>query len=144
MDGTVYLVPSTSLGRAAEPMESRYVRLESGSGKPTKKKAAGAVEHTLKLAIRLNEAINDALRGLIRYRGDLSTMALEALTTVDLQNAGLVSAEEKMVRDTTITMPRSLHKKLKKISTDRGTSMNILVNTALAHWLGQKGALKLR
>ena len=60
---------------AAETMESRYVRLESGSGKP-KKKAAGAVEHTLKLAIRLNEAINDALRGLIRYRGDLSGMAM--------------------------------------------------------------------
>jgi hypothetical protein len=125
-------------------MESRYVRLESGSGKPAKKKAAGAVEHTLKLAIRLNEAVNDALRGLIRYRGDLSSMANEALTTVDLQTAGLVSVEEKMVRDTTITIPRALHKKLKKISTDRETSMNILVNTALAHWLAQKGALKLR
>jgi hypothetical protein len=112
-------------------MESRYVRLESGSGKP-KKKAAGAVEHTLKLAIRLNEAINDALRGLIRYRGDLSGMAIEALSSVDLEDAGL------------ITIPRALHKKLKKISTDRGTSMNILVNTALAHWLAQKGALKLR
>ena len=127
----------------AEPMESRYVRLESGSGKP-KKKAAGAVEHTLKLAIRLNEAVNDALRGLIRYRGDLSGMAIDALTSVDLESAGLVSVEEKMVRDTTITIPRALHKKLKKISTDRGTSMNILVNTALAHWLAQKGALKLR
>jgi hypothetical protein len=125
-------------------MESRYVRLESGSGKPATKKAAGAVEHTLKLAIRLNEAVNDALRGLIRYRGDLSSMANEALTTVDLQTAGLVSVEEKMVRDTTITIPRALHKKLKKISTDRETSMNILVNTALAHWLAQKGALKLR
>lgn len=124
-------------------MESRYVRLESGSGK-AKKKAAGAVEHTLKLAIRLNEAVNDALRGLIRYRGDLSSMAIDALTTVDLEKAGLVSADDKMVRDTTITMPRALHKKLKKISTDRGTSMNILVNTALAHWLAKKGALKLR
>jgi hypothetical protein len=40
-------------------MESRYVRLETGSGKP-KKKAAEAAEHTLKLAIRLNEAVNDA------------------------------------------------------------------------------------
>ena len=124
-------------------MESRYVRLESGSGKP-KKKAAGAVEHTLKLAIRLNEGVNDALRGLIRYRGDLSGMAIDALTSVDLESAGLVSIEEKMVRDTTITIPRSLHKKLKKIANDRGTSMNILVNTGLAHWLAQKGALKLR
>ena len=71
-------------------------------------------------------------------------MAIDALTSVDLENAGLVSVEEKMVRDTTITIPRALHKKLKKISTDRGTSMNILVNTALAHWLAKKGALKLR
>ena len=124
-------------------MESPSVRLERGSGKPTKKKAAGAVEHTLKLAIRLNEGVNDALRGLIRYRGDLSTMANEALTTVDLEAVDLVSVEETMVRDTTITLPRSLHKKLKKISTDRGTSMNIVVNTGLAHWLAQKGALKL-
>jgi len=124
-------------------MESRYVRLESGSGKP-KKKAAGGVEHTLKLAIRLNEGVNDALRGLIRYRGDLTGMAIDALTSVDLESAGLVSIEEKMVRDTTITIPRSLHKKLKKIANDRGTSMNILVNTGLAHWLAQKGALKLR
>jgi len=125
-------------------MESPSVRLERGSGKPTKKTVAGAVEHTLKLAIRLNEGVNDALRGLIRYRGDLSTISNEAPTTVDLEAVALVSVEEKMVRDTTITLPRSLHKKLKKISTDRGTSMNILVNTGLAHWLAQKGALKLR
>ena len=123
-------------------MESRFVRLEGGSGKP-KKKAASAVEHTLKLAIRLNEAVNESLRDLIRYRGDLSTMANEALTSVDLDKAALVSVEEKMVRDTTITIPRTLHKKLKKTSTDRETSMNILVNTALAHWLSKKGALKL-
>jgi hypothetical protein len=94
-------------------------------------------------AIRLNEGINEALRTLIRYRGDLSTMALEALEGVDLTRAALVSAEERMVRDTTITMPRVLHKKLKKIAEDRDSSMNILVNTALAHWLAKKGALRL-
>ena len=43
----------------------------------------------------------------------------------------------------TITMPRVLHKKLKKIADDRDSSMNILVNTALAHWLAKKGALRL-
>ena len=36
-------------------------------------------------------------------------MALEALDAVDLTRA-VVSAEERMVRDTTITMPRVLHK----------------------------------
>lgn len=124
-------------------METRYVRLEGGTAKP-KKKAADQRESTLKLAIRLNEGVNDALRTLIRYRGDLSAMAIEALSTVDLESAGLVSVDEKMVRDTTITIPKALHKKLKKVSETRDTSMNIVVNTALAHWLAGKGALKLR
>ena len=120
------------------------VRLETGSAKSAPKKVeAEAKTETIKLAIRLNEGINEALRILIRYRGDLSAMALEALNAVDLTRAALVSVEEKMVRDTTITMPRRLHKKLKKIAEDRESSMNILVNTALAHWLAKRGALRL-
>src|SRR5215469_9221960 len=66
-------------------------------------------------------------------------MALDALNTIDLTRVALVSVEERMVRDTTITMPRSLHKKLKKIADSRDSSMNIAVNTALAHWLSKKG-----
>ena len=119
------------------------VRLESGSGK-AKRKAPAASEENVKLAIRLNEAVNDALRGLIRYRGDLSTMAIEALNSVDLESAKLVSAEEKMVRDTTITLPKALHKQVKNAAEDRGKSMNIMVSSALAHWLARKGALTLR
>jgi hypothetical protein len=121
------------------------VRLQPSSAakKAQKKTAPEGKQQTIKLAIRLNEGINEALRTLIRYRGDLSTMALEALDSVDLTRAGLVSAEERMVRDTTISMPRLLHKKLKKIADDRDSSMNILVNTALAHWLAKKGTLRL-
>ena len=53
------------------------VRLETSSAakKAQKKAVAEAKEQTIKLAIRLNEGINEALRTLIRYRGDLSTMA---------------------------------------------------------------------
>jgi|tagenome__1003787_1003787.scaffolds.fasta_scaffold20775280_2 hypothetical protein len=121
------------------------VRLESSSGakKVPKKAVPEAQERNIKLAVRLNEGINEALRTLIRYRGDLSTMALEALGAVDLARAALVSAEEPKVRDTTITLPRALHKKLKKIADERDSSMNILVNTALAHWLAKKGVLRL-
>jgi hypothetical protein len=121
------------------------VRLETSSAakKAHKKAVAEAKDQTIKLAIRLTEGINEALRALIRYRGDLSTMALEALDAVDLTRVALVSIEERMVRDTTITMPRVLHKKVKKIADDRTSSMNILVNTALAHWLARKGALRL-
>lgn len=122
------------------------VRLQPSSAakKAQKKSATESKEQTIKLAVRLNEGINEALRTLIRYRGDLSTMALEALDTVDLTGAALVSPEERMVRDTTISMPRLLHKKLKKIADERDSSMNILVNTALAHWLAKKGALRLQ
>ena len=68
---------------------------------------------------------------------------LEALRSIDLTRVALVSAEERMVRDTTITMSRQLHKRLKNIADDRDTSMNILVNTALARWLASKGALRV-
>jgi hypothetical protein len=121
------------------------VRLESRSvsKKAQERTAPEAKAQTIKLAIRLNEGINEALRSLIRYRGDLSTMALEALDTVDLTRVALISGEQPMVRDTTITMPRPLHRKLRKIADNRGSSMNILVNTALAHWLARRGALRL-
>lgn len=124
-------------------MEVRIVRLESGTAKVTKK-AAAKTEQTIKLAVRLIENINEALRSLIRYRGDLSAKVIEALTEVDLETVGLISQDESMVRDTTITMPRTLHKRLKKIASERSTSMNIIVNTGLAHWLAAKGQIKLR
>ncbi|WP_031498253.1 hypothetical protein [Bryobacter aggregatus] len=121
------------------------VRLDSPAGiKKAKKKTSAAPDPIIKLAIRLNEGVNEALRSLIRYRGDLSVMAIESLESVDLATVALVSVDEKMVRDTTISLPRPLHKKLKKIAEDRGSSMNILVNTGLAYWLAQKGAITLR
>jgi cytidylate kinase len=121
-----------------------FVRLAPNSKAKRPQESATSVRNVpdIKLAIRLNEGVNEALRTLIRYRGDLSTMALGALEAVDLTHVALVSAEERMVRDTTITMPRQLHKRLKQIADDRDTSMNILVNTALAHWLVSKGALR--
>ena len=47
------------------------VRLETSSAakKAQKKAVAEAKEQTIKLAIRLNEGINEVLRTLIRYRG---------------------------------------------------------------------------
>jgi hypothetical protein len=122
-----------------------FVRLEprSASKKWQKKAVPAHTDSHIKLAIRLNEGVNEALRALIRYCGDLSTMALEALESVDLKRVALVSAEQRLVRDTTITMPRQLHKQLKEIALGRASSMNILVNTALAHWLAGKGALRV-
>ena len=60
-----------------------------------------AKDQPIKLVVRLSEGVNEALRSLIRYRGDLSTMALEALDTVELVRRRLVSSTERMVRDST-------------------------------------------
>lgn len=125
-------------------VQARIVRLEGAAPRPKEKKVAESKDLTIKLAIRLNETINDVLRTMIRYRGDLSNMANEALNAVNLSEVKMISIEEKMVRDTTITIPRTLHKKLKKLADDRDSSMNVLVNTALAHWLAGKGEIKLR
>jgi hypothetical protein len=80
---------------------------------------------------------------LIRYRGDLSKMALQAFAEIDFTCVGLVERAETMVADTTISMPCGLRDRLRRIARDRHTSMNILVNTALAHWLAKKDVLRL-
>lgn len=122
------------------------VRLERTSpAKKTSKEAhPAAKDQPIKLAVRLSEGVNEALRSLIRYRGDLSTMSLEALGLEELARLPLISSTERMVRDTTISMPRKLHKKLREMAEARETSMNILVNTALAHWLAKKDLLRLQ
>jgi|SRR3954452_12697911 len=116
---------------------------DSSSSARAKKAAPAATPKITKLAVRLDERINDALRTRIRYRGDLAAMAVQALETVDLSNVALVNAE-RMVRDTTISMPVKLHDQIKKLAGRRRTSMNIMVNTALAHWLAANGAVRLQ
>ena len=121
--------------------EKPVVRLEKSAPKSLQAKPnATPTDQPHKLAVRLTQGVNDALRSLIRYRGDLSKMALDAL---NLTAAGLVSGDEPMVADTTISMPQALHKRLKRIAADRHSSMNIIVNTGLAHWLAKQGLLRL-
>jgi hypothetical protein len=126
-------------------MAKPIVRLDPGGDDKRPRRKTAVVESEIqKLAIRLTEGVNEALRTLIRYRGDLSAMAIEALESTDLAKVALVSKEEPMVRDTTISLPRPLHRKLQKIAKDRGSSMNIVVNTGLAYWLAEKGNIQLR
>lgn len=119
------------------------VRLVGDAPRNARQSKPEKPQNVIKLAVRLDEGINDALRTLVRYRGDLAKFAVEALETVDLADVALVNPET-MVRDTTISMSVSLHKNLKKLADQRGISMNIAVNTALAHWLAAKGAIRLR
>src|SRR5512133_1043648 len=106
------------------------VRLQGSAWKKPRESAPISKQETVKLAIRICEGVNEALRSLIRYRGDLSKMALEAFAEVDLDRAALVDGDGAMVAATTISMSPQLRDKLRKIAVGRYTSMNILVNTA--------------
>jgi hypothetical protein len=114
---------------------------EEGGGRPNPIRQRSAVR---KLVIRLLPGINEHLRGEMRYRGDLSTMIIEAISTVDLKAVRLVDlSTETHIPTTTVALPKPIHAGLKSISKTRHTSMNVLVNTAVAYWLAGKNIIRL-
>ncbi len=97
-----------------------------------------------KLVVRLLPLIDEHLRSIMRYRGDLTAMIIEAVNSVDLKSVRLVElVGDAPLRTTTIGLPPSLHKDLKAVAKIRSASMNIMVNTALAHWLAEKKVIRL-
>jgi hypothetical protein len=116
-------------------------------GKPKKTRASGRTDSgpkTLKLAIRLLESINGPVRGLTAYRGDLSETVMEAVRSTDLATVGLVDISEAKVAETCVMITEDVYRALKKAGKERAASLNAMVNTALAHWLAAKKAVKLR
>jgi hypothetical protein len=92
-----------------------------------------------KLVIRLLPLIDEHLLSVMRYRGDLSAMIMEAINSVDLKSVRLVVLiSDTRLTSTTIALPPSIHERLKTPANTRWTTMNIMVNTAVAHWLAAK------
>jgi len=119
------------------------IRLQSEDGqkRPSSASPNPAVR---KLVIRLLPGISECLRAEMRYRGDLSKMIIEAINSVDLKNVILVDLfAESRIETTMISIPTKVHAVLKALSKTRAASMNVLVNTAVAHWLAGKGIIKL-
>ena len=97
-----------------------------------------------KLVIRLLPGLNDHLRAEMRYRGDLQSMILEAVNSVDLESVRLVELiSETRMSTTMVGVPPLIHKHLKDLAKARNTSMNVMVNTAIAHWLAGKKIIRL-
>ena len=97
-----------------------------------------------KLVIRLLPGINEHLRREMRYRGDLSSMIIAALSSVNLNTVRLVDlASEMRLQTTTVALPPPLHNEIKSAAKNRNASMNEMVNTAVAHWLASKGVIRL-
>jgi hypothetical protein len=114
---------------------------EDGKSRPKKVRQSSPVR---KLVIRLLPLIDEHLRSVMRYRGDLSAMIIEAINAVDLKSVRLVElAAESRLRSTTVALPPVIHDHLKSLGKARSVSMNILVNTAVAHWLAAKKVIRL-
>ena len=113
------------------------------------KKASGAASDdnrakTIKLAIRFLTGLNGPLRSQTQYRGDLSQIVMDALLQVDLGNVALIDIREPKEEETCLMLSEDSMKALKKASKQREVSLNVLVNTAVAHWLAEKKSIKLK
>jgi hypothetical protein len=125
------------------------VRLLDTSKGPKAKKARGLSEDearpkTIKLAVRLLEGLNKPLRSMTQYRGDLSEIVMEAVGQVNLAEAPLVDIRDPKANETCVMLSEATLRTLKKAAKQRETSLNALVNTAVAHWLADKKAVKLK
>ena len=123
------------------------VRLLDTKSKTKKVSGAAADENrakTIKLAIRFLTGLNGPLRSQTQYRGDLSQIVMDALLQVDLGNVALIDIREPKEEETCLMLSEDSMKALKKASKQREVSLNVLVNTAVAHWLSEKKAIKLK
>ena len=93
---------------------------------------------TVKIAVRLLESVNGPLRDLVRYQGELAGFVNDAIKTVDLNSEPLVVIRDQKAKDTTIRVDKETFDNLVGIAKQRATSLNVLVNTAIAHWLRKR------
>ena len=117
--------------------------------KPKARKPRGSSDNhnrpkTVKLAVRFLTGLNGPLRGQTQYRGDLSQIVMDAIKPLDLTKVALVDIREPKEEETCLMLAEDTMKALKKAAKDRDVSLNALVNTAVAHWLAEKKAIKLR
>ena len=92
----------------------------------------------MKLFVRLTSEIDDGLRKLLRYRGDLSRFIGEALTATDLNGVALVSRGALNGKETTASIDQRTGERLKAAASNRGCSANSLANSAIAAWLSKR------
>jgi len=122
--------------------------LDTSKGSKTKKTRSSSADEsrakTIKLAVRLLEGLNTPLRNMTQYRGDLSEIVMEAIDQVNLADAPLVDIRESKANETCVMLSESVLRTLKKAARQREASLNVLVNTAVAHWLADKKAIKLK
>lgn len=99
----------------------------------------------VRLAYRLLFTLDDALRTLMRRRGELSMYVLEALDSADFQKMPLVDIKlEIKAPEVNMFMPAELYAKIRAAAEKRDVSLNVIVNSAMAQWLAKRGLVEIR
>jgi hypothetical protein len=109
-----------------------------------KRKAEKASPGEERITLRLTEGLNEIVRRAALYRGDISKTISEALARVDLLQVRAIDLDEAgvLARATTIVIDAQLVARLKQAAKERGASMNLLINSALAQKFGYTPAEK--
>jgi hypothetical protein len=93
----------------------------------------------VRLFLRLNEDVNERLRALMRYQGELSRFIDEALTRTDLSSIELIPARPgKSTPGLTAVISARANTSLRATAQQRGCSITALANSALCAWLAEK------
>lgn len=122
------------------------VRLLPSTPQPSKVRSAKENEgkRSVKLAVRFLTVLNAPLRTLTQYRGDLSSMVMDAVKSVDLVSIQLIDIRMEKEEETCLMLSEESMRALKKAAKQREVSLNVLINTAVAHWLAAQKAVKLK
>ena len=94
----------------------------------------------MRLFLRLTTEVNDRLRMMMRYHGELSRYLDEALTAADLDAVQLLSGDSGRGRGITAVISHSANDRLRSAAKQRGCTVTVLANSALKEWLGGKHA----
>jgi hypothetical protein len=88
---------------------------------------------TVLFCFKLTSSVDSRLRGHLGRRGQLVTLIVLILNTIDLMTVPVLelgSDLEKLFA-TTVKLPAALHANLKRIASLRGSSMSALMNSAV-------------
>ncbi len=92
----------------------------------------------MRLFLRLTSDVNDRLRGLMRYRGDLSRCVDAALTSTNLGTVELDSVMPgRNAPALTAVISGKANARIRSAAKQRGCTVTVLANSPLRKWLGE-------
>ncbi len=142
-----YHLSSMAKKRPNKENKPKYVAVVPVGQKFVKAKPESSTkpEDRARLAYRLLFTLDDALRTLMKRRGELSMYVLEALDSADFQKMPLVDINlEIKAPEVNMFMPTELYQKIRSAAEKRDVSLNVIVNSAMAQWLSKRGLVDIR